>query len=217
MADEDVQVSPEEGIVESTGETEVEEAKKSFFKSKLFLIIAGVIILLLIAGGAYFFLAPANEAEDPVAESETISEENISEKVESDLMSESDDMDSIEDELELNLIDAPDDSTNESGSTIVEPVSQQQSTELKEKTDKLQEQNMRMQQQIKDLEAKINQQEMIKQDQQSIQESNIIAPIRNASSVDYQQDFYDDSSMREPNRTPPPKPSWGEFDRIKKK
>jgi cytoskeletal protein RodZ len=205
MAD-DVEVNADEGVIDKTeGSEGIEELreKKGFLKSKLFLIIGGVIILLLIAGGAYFFLAPIDEAEDPASES--VSEENI---IEEDTITTSNDGEMANSEANADDI----------GFMIEDPISQTQETnieaiELQEKTAKLQEENLRMQQQIKDLEAKISQQEMINQDQQNIQNSNVIAPIRNPSGVDYQQDLFDESSMREPNRTPPPKPSWGEFDR----
>jgi type IV secretory pathway VirB10-like protein len=223
MAD-DVEINVDEGVIDKAeGSEEIEESeeKTGFLKSKLFKIIVGVMSLLLIAGGAYFFLAPADDPEDTISES--VSEENIIEDATAVTKPDDGDIDNLENNSDLNPVDASSEPhTDNVNSDIENPAIQEQETSLEsiesqEKTAQLQEENLRMQQQIRDLEAKINQQEKITQDQQSIQGSNVIAPIRNPSSVDYQQDFFDESSMREPNRTPPPKPSWGEFDRINNK
>ncbi|MBL1319775.1 MAG: hypothetical protein COA63_001765 [Methylophaga sp.] len=222
MAD-DVEVNADEGVIDEAEGSEETEEKTGFLKSKLFKIIAGVIVLLLIAGGgAYFFLAPEDETEEPV--SDAVSEESIIDKEDDDTAKTDDlDLDNLENDLDLNPIDtSPEADPDEINSKIEDSTPEEQAAnldivEFQEKTDALQQENLRMQQQIEELKAKISQQEKIKQDQQSNNNSNIIAPIRDPNSVDYQQDLFDESSMREPNRTPPPKPSWGEFDRINKK
>ena len=191
MAD-DVEVNADEGVIDKSEETEEAEGKKSFFKSKLFMIIAGVIILLLLAGGGYYFFAPSEKLE---IESEKSEETGI---------------ETDEDNSEPTMAEQMG-----FGENILEPeglvdiTSGESSPELVE----IQQENLQMQQKIKDLEALINQQEMINQDQKSIQDSSVIAPIRSSNSVDYQQDLFDEPSMREPSRTPPPKPNWGKFDR----
>ncbi|MFW5425660.1 MAG: hypothetical protein ACKE8G_03575 [Methylophagaceae bacterium] len=205
MAD-DVEVNADEGGVdkaEDSEETEGLEEKTGFFKSKLFLIIAGVITLLLLAGGGYYFFAPSEELE---IESEELTAEILEE---TGIKTNEEHSESIMSEqmgFGKNILEpeGPVDTNNDDIATEI--ISEESATELIE-----------MQKQINDLEAKINQQEKIIQDQYNIESTNGIAPIRNSNSVDYQQDLFDDASMREPNRTPPPKPNWGEFDRINKK
>lgn len=212
MAD-DVDVNADEGVVDKDGESvdsEGSEAKPGFLKSKLFKIIVGVVLLLLIAGGAYFFLAPKDAPEDPA--SETLSEEIM---IEDDTTSpdESDDDTTNPDENDIDEIDTISDldPTETPASDTDELLEAQKAAAA------LQEENARMQQQINDLTAQVSQKEKLIQDQQDNPGATGIAPIRNLDSIDYQQDYFSESSMREPSRTPPPKPSWGEFDRINKR
>ncbi|MDQ7072569.1 MAG: hypothetical protein Q9N32_02100 [Gammaproteobacteria bacterium] len=53
MADEQVDVSTDEGATDNADNSAIE--KVGFFKSKLFKIILAVVLVIVIAGGAYFF------------------------------------------------------------------------------------------------------------------------------------------------------------------
>ncbi len=215
MAD-DVEVNADEGVIDKTEESEQAEEKTGFLKSKLFKIIAGVVVLLIISASAYFFLVVKKEPEETTSDTDAVTEQSsVKENEASPKTSESDELD-----MSTSKTDDIQDSDTTPPSVNPEPQLQKTKSELLESekiTTALQQQNAHMQQQINDLKAQINQKDMLIQQQNNSQNTTEIAPIRNLNSVDYQQDLFDDSSMREPNRTPPPKPSWGEFDRINKK
>jgi hypothetical protein len=217
MADEEVNVSTDEGAAENTEDST--EKKPGFFKSKLFLMVSGVIVILLVAGGVYYFLVAKQEPETESASDESVLESDLepsSSEVQSDI-NEAEVFEYISEESEQT-----DPNANELQKTSNEfklnPKQQQETQEklieAQKKADVLAEENLRMQQQITALKSQLNQKESVLSQQK---DGNVIAPIREPNSVDYQQDFFDDSDIHQANQTPPPKPSWGEFERINNK
>ena len=220
MADEDVDVSTDEGATENTEDSTVKNP--SFFKSKLFLMVSGVIVILLVAGGAYYLLVAKEQPETESANDESVIESDISPSSSEDLVESKLDVNETEifedisenSEQTVPNVNELDKTSNEFELSPKQQETQEKLIEVQNKADVLAKENLRMQQQIKALESQLNQKEILLSQQQ---DGNVIAPIREPNSVDYQQDFFDDSSMYQANQTPPPKPSWGEFDRINKK
>ncbi|PHS24659.1 MAG: hypothetical protein COA83_07385 [Methylophaga sp.] len=78
----------------------------------------------------------------------------------------------------------------------------------------MQQQNLQMKQHIEALEAMLNQIAPMLQSQKNIPADAEKLPLPYPDNFDYQQGFSESSAMRSPSGSPPPKPSWGEFDRM---
>ena len=208
MADEDVEVNADEGSIDN-GEEEV-EAKKNFLKSKLLLIIAGVFLLLLLAGGGYYFFFASEEevleTQDNIEQTtQALDEEDKSQIEQTDL----------EPMVEQMGFDEP--ILNEDRAPINTADNEISSEDSMNGIAEMQQQNQQMKQHIEALEAKLNQIESTLQSQKNIPADAEILPLQYSDNFDYQQELSDSSAMRSPSGPPPPKPSWGEFDRINRK
>ncbi len=238
MADEQVDVSTDEGATDNADNSTI--GKVGFFKSKLFKIILAVILVIIIAGGAYFFLAPTKEIEpDSVSEEAGLENDIDSPSVELELeagIANEEELTTPSDELLETSLDSndtefieainetkkTDSTTSELDSNTINPELDAEKQRLEaeliatqQKSAALAEENRRMQQQLNELKAQISQKEKLLPQKTDYNRSS---PIQNPNSVDYQQDFFDNSLIRQSNRpsSPPPKPSWGEFNRINK-
>lgn len=210
---EDVDINAEEGSID---EAEQSEVKKSFFKSKLFFIIAGVIVLFLLAGAAYYFFVATEEgeSEDIASTTEVMGEEESTDLIEESEVAE-DGLTSMAEQMgfeQASSDEAEGDANLGDNETSAAIANEDTSKELVE----VQQQNLRMKQQVDELEAKLNQIESMLQSQKNITGDAADLPLQYPDDLDYQQAFNDNSTMRAPS-PPPPKPSWGEFDRINKK
>lgn len=216
MADEDVEVNADEGSIDS-GEEEV-EAKKSFLKSKLLLIIAGVFLLLLLAGGGYYFFFASEEEvlemQDNIEQTTQALDETASTELvdEDESQIEQTDLEPMAEQMGFDEA-----ILNEDGEPINTDDSETSSQDSTNDIAEMQQQNQKMKQHIEALEAKLNQIESTLQSQKNIPADAEILPLQYSDNFDYQQDFSDSSAMRSPSGPPPPKPSWGEFDRINRK
>ncbi len=206
MADNDVDINEEDGSIENSEEN---QPKTSFLKSKLFLIIAGVILLFIVAGGGYYFFAATNEQD-----AETMEPEDPDKLVADDALIDGDSSTSMAEQMGLAAPSSSEDEEQVEIDTDVLPnnITAEDSNELVE----IQQQNQQMKQQISELETQVDQIKKIIQQQQDAGYNNQANSLPLGINLDYQQDLSDSAIMREVNRTPAPKPNWGEFNRLNK-
>lgn len=195
---------------ESLDENQVSEQKTGFLKSKLFLITVAVTLVLLLAGGGYFLFVSADEIE----QTETV--EPVMEPTKETLSDELNDMQNEDDSSASMAIQLGFEKPAKEESEEIADISVTDESS-DEAFDEVQQQNQQMKQKIAELEAQMSQIEKSIQGQTNTASDQATPPASQDSLVRYPQDYRETTTLRVPDQSPPPEPSWGEFDRLNKK
>ncbi|PHS70276.1 MAG: hypothetical protein COB23_03950 [Methylophaga sp.] len=228
MAENDVDEKPLEND-EPLEDVSSDEEKKGLSKPTIIKIAIGVTLLILLSIGGYFFFASSDEPTPD--ESEDISETDQGDTVSDSVakLMEGNAPTSSEDLIETNkddaILDSEDTATeseadtdlksgDNSGSMTISPSEEpaMNMVEIQQKTTALQQENLQIKQRISKLEELINQQATVLQSQ----DNNKQAISSFDDTMDFQQGLDHHSTEQQVNRTPPPEPKWGDFDRVNK-